>query len=166
MTALGGRMFGTYRGIAGIVYGTIAAMSVIVADSKQGESSAGDLAAVTMTTAVVLWLAHVYATAIGDSLHHGRPLTMSAVRDVAVHQGAIVLAAVAPVAMLVLGAVGALKDSTAVWAALGIGMVTLAVQGVRYARAERLGRRAAVFAVSLNLLLGLALVGLKAAFIH
>jgi hypothetical protein len=45
-------------------------------------------------------------------------------------------------------------------------MVTLAVQGVRYARAERLGRRAAVFAVSLNLLLGLALVGLKAAFIH
>ena len=166
MTAIGGRLFGTHRGIAGTVYGTITVMSVIVAGSRRGENSAGDLAAITMTTAIVLWLAHVYASAMAESLHEGRPLSAGAVRGVAAHQGSIVLAAVAPVAALAAGAVGVLAESRAVWTALGLGTVTLGVQGVRYARVERLGRRGTVLAVSLNVMLGFILVGLKAAIVH
>jgi hypothetical protein len=166
VTALGGRLFGTGQNISGTVYGTIVVMSVIVAGSRQAETSAWDLAAVTMTTAVVLWLAHVYASAMSESLHQGGPLTMDGVRGVAARQGSIVLAAVGPAAALACGGTGLFEDSTAVWIALGLGTLTLGVQGVRYARAERLGRSATALAVSLNLGLGLVLVGLKVAVMH
>lgn len=166
MTALAERLFGTGRSISGTVYGTIVVMSVIVAGSKQDDTSAGDLAAVTATTAIVFWLAHVYASAMAESLHLGRPLTGHSIRAAAADEVSIILAAVAPAAVLACGAVGVLNGSTAVWMALGLGTLTLGVQGVRYARAERLGGPATVFAVSLNLLLGLVLVGLKVAVMH
>jgi hypothetical protein len=166
MTAFGGRLVGTRRSIAGTVYGTIVVMSVIVAGSRRDQTSAGDLAAVTMTTAIVLWLAHVYASAMAESLQHGRPLSRGAVGGVAARQASIVLAAVGPVAVLAGGAVGVLTEATAVWIALALGTATLGVQGVRFARTERLGRAATALAVSLNVLLGLILVALKVAVMH
>ena len=45
-----------------------------------------------------------------------------------------------------------------------LGTVTLAVQGVRYARAAALSRPATVAVVALNLALGLLIVGMKSAF--
>jgi hypothetical protein len=78
----------------------------------------------------------------------------------------IALAAVAPVAALVLGALGVLRESSAIWLALFLGLLTLVVQGVRYARVERLGPLATIVSVSLNAALGLVIVGLKALLAH
>ena len=75
-------------------------------------------------------------------------------------------AAIAPLAALVLGGIGVLDEQTAVWLALGIGVVTLAVQGRRYAAVEQLDRTGTVTAVALNVLLGLVIVGLKALLAH
>ena len=72
----------------------------------------------------------------------------------------------APVAALVLAAVGVLGEQTAVWLALGIGVVTLGVQGRRYATVEQLDRTGTVTAVALNVFLGLVIVGLKALLAH
>ncbi len=72
----------------------------------------------------------------------------------------------APTVALVLGALGVFAGRTAVWLALGLGAATLAVQGVRYARVEHLGRGGTLVAVVVNLVLGLALVTLEVIVSH
>ena len=54
----------------------------------------------------------------------------------------------------------------AVWLALGIGVVTLGVQGARYAAVEQLGRGATRVAIALNVFLGLVIVALEALLAH
>jgi hypothetical protein len=73
---------------------------------------------------------------------------------------------VAPVASLLLGALGILRESTAGWLAMGFGLATLAVAGVRYAGVEKLGLLATGVTIALNLALGLLIVGLKAGLAH
>ena len=84
-------------------------------------------------TVLVLWIAHVYAHTLAESLERGRRLDRAELVSVARRELAIPAAAVAPVAALVLAALGVLGEQTAVWLALGIGVVTLSVQGARYA---------------------------------
>ena len=52
------------------------------------------------------------------------------------------------------------------WIAFVLGVVTLGVQGVRYAAVERMSRGATVIAVLINLALGLALVVLEVFVSH
>jgi drug/metabolite transporter (DMT)-like permease len=68
--------------------------------------------------------------------------------------------------MLVLGAVGLVRGSTGEWLAIGICIAALAVQGLRYASLERLGRLGTLASVGLNLALGLAIVALKVIVAH
>jgi len=49
---------------------------------------------------------------------------------------------------------------------LGIGVATLALQGVHYARVERLGRTATLVVVTVNLALGLVIVALEVVLAH
>jgi hypothetical protein len=78
----------------------------------------------------------------------------------------ILFAAAAPTIALLLGASGVIVETAAVWLALGIGLVTLAVEGLRFARFERLALPGAVLAMGLNLALGLAIVALKVEVAH
>jgi hypothetical protein len=66
----------------------------------------------------------------------------------------------------VLGALGAFAVSTALWLAVGAGVATLTVQGVRFARLERLSRAGTTIAVAVNLALGLTIALLKALLAH
>jgi hypothetical protein len=159
-------VFGSAGGIAGTVYGTIVVMATVTAGSNGDETDAWRLAVVVVVTVLVLWTAHVYAYGLAESLERGRRLDRAERRDVARRELAIPSAAVAPVAALVLGAVGVLGEQTAVWLALGIGVLTLGVQGQRYATVEQLNRTATVKAVALNIFLGLVIVGLKALLAH
>ncbi len=52
------------------------------------------------------------------------------------------------------------------WLALGLGVAALAVQGVRYARLERLSKTGTAVVVGLNLVLGLSIVILKVLVVH
>jgi len=131
-------VFGSRRTIAGTVYGTIVVLASLAAGGKAFEHD--------------LWhLAAIVAAELGAVA--GREL-------------AIPLAAVAPTAMLALGALGLFRGSTAVWLAAGICVATLAVQGLRYALLERLGLLGTLAAVALNLTLGLAIVALKVVVAH
>ena len=117
-------------------------------------------------TVLVLWAAHVYAHALAESLEQGRRLDRAELGSVARRELSIPAAAVAPVAALALAGLGVLGDQTAVWLALGIGVLTLGVQGRRYAAVEQLDRAGTVTAVALNVFLGLVIVGLKALLAH
>ena len=158
-------IFGTPDRIAGTVYGTIIAMAAIAAGSH-GDTSAGELAAVVATTVLVFWIAHVYSHALAETIALNRRLDAAELASIARRESAIPLAAVGPVAALLLGALDVLKDSTAGWIAVLLGLATLAVQGFRYAGVERLTPLATAISVTVNVALGLAIIGLKAAVGH
>ena len=143
-------LFGSRWGIAGSVYGTIVVMGTLTAGSTGGERHAWKLAVATTGTVVVLWLAHVYSHSLGESLERERTVTRREFAAIARREAAIPLAAVAPITVLVFGA---------------LGVVTLAAQGIRYAHAEQLGVTATIVAVSVNMALGLVIVAMKAAFV-
>jgi hypothetical protein len=162
---LGRILLGTPSSIAGTVYGTIVVMGAVTAGSHDaGEPWA--LAGIVVSTVIVLWIAHVYAHGLGESIGRGRRLDRAELFSVARRELAIPLAAVAPTASLVLGGLGVMRDTSAVWLALLIGLATLTVQGVRYARVERLGALGTATSVGLNLGLGLVIVGLKVLVAH
>ena len=152
--------------IAGVVYGTIVVMGAITAGSKGGMPHAAELAGIVAGTVIVFWIAHVYAHSLAETISRGRRLDRAEFLSVARREIAMLLSGVIPVAALILGAVGVFKETTAVWLALGFGLLTLAVEGVRYATVERLSPLATVASVAVNVAFGLVIVGLKASLGH
>ena len=159
-------VYGTGGGIAGTVYGTIVVMAVIAAGSQGADTDPSRLAGFAAATVLVLWAAHVYAHALSDSVEAGRRLEWVELRGLARREASVALAAVAPVGALTLGALEVVHEQTAIRLALGIGVATLAAQGLRYARVERLSRTATIVAVTVNLVLGLVIVALEVALAH
>lgn len=152
--------------LGGFIYGTIIVLAVVVAGARAYPDDAGRIAALVGVTCLVFWLAHVYAHSLAHSVAHDRHLSVASLRRIARREGAIVEAAVPPVAALLLGAFGWVSTGTAVWAAFAVGLAVLALQGVIFARVERLGWLGTVTVVSANLVLGVALVALKLTVSH
>lgn len=158
-------VFGSRETIAGTTYGTIVVMGAIAAGSST-RTNAGELAAAVAATVVVLWIAHVYSDALAETIALGRRLDTGELASVTRRELAIPLAGVAPVTSLVLGGLDVLRESTAVWLAMGFGLATLLLEGFRYAGVERMGRLGTTVSVAINFGLGLLIVGLKAGLGH
>ena len=152
--------------LSGFIYGTIVALSVVIAGAKAYPDGPGHVAALVAVTCLVFWVAHVYAHSLGHSAAVGEHLSLQELRRIGRREWSIVEAAVPPVAALVLGAVGLLEPRTAVWLAVALGLVVLGAQGLIFARVERLGALATLGVVSANLGLGVLLVGLKLLISH
>lgn len=157
--------FGIGGGVASIVYGTIVVMATLTA-AYASQKHPWKLAGIVASASVVLWLAHLYAHGLSESIVTKRRLTKDELRTLVGREVGILLAAVVPTTALVLGALGVFKETTAVWVAISVGLVTLAVEGVRFARIERLGLAATVGATALNLALGLLVVAMKVLLAH
>jgi hypothetical protein len=147
--------------LGGFVYGTIVALAVLAAGAKAYPDDAGRIAVLLAVSAVVLWLAHVYAHGLAHSVEREEHLSLAELQRIAHRQGSIVEAAVPPLVALLLGALGIVSTQTAVWIAFGLGLAVLAVLGAVFARVERLRWPATLLVVGANLGLGVALVGLK-----
>jgi hypothetical protein len=132
----------------------------------EGSSGLWQLTAIVATSVLVIWVAHVYAHGLGESIQLGRRLDAAELAAIARRELAIPLAAVAPIAALVLGALGFVRDSRAIWLAVLIGLATLMLQGARYAGVEQLSRTGTLVSIGINTLLGLVIVALKAAVAH
>ena len=139
---------------------------MLVAGARAYPHEPGHIAVLVLATTVVLWLAHVYAHALGESVSRDRRLTLAELRHVARHEGAIVEAALIPCAALLLGALGLISTRFSTWLALAAGLAVLAVQGFLFARVERMGWRGTLAIVSINLALGVTLIGLKLVVTH
>ena len=157
--------FGVEGGVASTVYGTIVVMATLTA-AYATQKHPWKLAGIVVSAAVVLWFAHIYAHGLSESIVRSRQLTRDEVRALFGRELGILLAAVAPATALVLGALGVFRETTAVWLALGAGLVTLAAEGVRFARLEHLGTARTIAATGLNLALGLLVVALKVLVAH
>jgi hypothetical protein len=152
--------------IASTVYGTIVVLSMLTAGAVSYRDDPWRLVAVVVSGTVVLWAAHVYSHGLGESVRARRRLAAHEILVIAGRESAILLAAVLPVAAIVLGAAGLLPEGFALWLALGVGVAALAAQALRYARLERLSRLATAAALAVNLAFGLVFVLLKALVAH
>jgi hypothetical protein len=152
--------------LAGFIYGTIVVLAVLVAGARAFPDDPGRIAATVVVTSFVFWLAHVYAHGLSYSVAHDTHLSFTELRRIARREGSVVEAAVPPLAALLLGVFGVVSTSAAVWIAFGFGLVVLGVQGIVFARIERLGWPATLLVVAANLCLGLALVSLKVFVTH
>jgi hypothetical protein len=159
-------VLGHPESIAGTVYGTIIVMSIIAAGAHAYEDHLWRLIALAGGSAVVLWLAHVYSHALGESLSLGRRITVAEVASIARREFAVIAAAIIPLVAVALGAADLLAHRTAVQLALWLGVAVLAAQGVRYARLEQLSATATIATIGLNLAIGLAVVALEVLIAH
>lgn len=158
-------LFGVGSGIASTVYGTVVIMAALTA-AYATEKHPWKLAIIVVSTAAVLWIAHLYAHGLSESIVEKRHLRRDEVAVIVRREIGILLAALIPTMMLLVGALGILAETTAVWLALGVGLVTLAAEGVRFARLERLGIPGTLVAMAVNVALGLLVVALKVAVAH
>jgi hypothetical protein len=147
--------------LSGFIYGTIVVLSVIVGGARAFPHEPGHIAAVVIVTSAVFWLAHVYARGLGHSVAHDEHLSLAELLHIARSEGSLVEAALPPVVALLLGAAGVLSAKASVWLAFGLGLAVLFVQGITFARVERLGWLGTLVVVTTNLCLGLLLIGLK-----
>jgi hypothetical protein len=152
--------------LGGFVYGTIVALAVLVAGARAFPDDAGRIAVLVAVSSGVLWLAHVYAHGLAHSVARDQRPSLEQLRRIARREGSIVEAALPPIAALLLGAAGVVSTRAAVWIALGLGLALLAVQGVVFARVERLGWGGTLLVVALNLALGGLFVALKVFLTH
>jgi hypothetical protein len=152
--------------LAGFIYGTIVALSVIVGGARAYPHEPGHIAVLVGATCVTFWLAHVYAHGLGHSVHRGEHLSFAELVRIAHGEASILEAALPPIVALLFGALGIFSPHTAVWTAFALGLVVLAAQGLVFARIELLGRLATVAVVAANLGLGLLLVALKLLLTH
>jgi hypothetical protein len=152
--------------LAGFIYGTIVVLAVIVAGARAYPHDAGHIAALVAVSVVALWLAHVYAHALGYSVAHDQHLSLAELQYIARREASIVEAALPPLAALLLGALGVVATNVAVWVAFGLGLVVLAAQGITFARIERLGWLGTLVVVTANLGFGVVLIGLKLFLTH
>ena len=152
--------------IASTVFGTITAMATVTVYGRIFPDDPWKVEELVASTAVVLWIAHLYTHALSESISEGRRLNGNRVMSLAVRELGILLAAVPASIALALGALGLFDETVSIWLALGLGLGVLAVEGVRYARIERLGSLGMLVAVAVNVGIGLLVVALKAEVLH
>jgi hypothetical protein len=152
--------------IASTVFGTITAMATVTVYGRIFPDDPWKVEELVASTAVVLWIAHLYTHALSESISEGRRLNGGRIWSLALRELGILLAAVPPTIALILGGLGVVDETVSIWLAIGLGLAVLAVEGVRYARIEGLGSLGILLAVALNVGIGVLVVLLKAEVLH
>ena len=150
------------QSVSRAIYGTILVTSVVAYLSEDGGISDGELLYGVALTALVFWLAHVYAESVAERFARDSPLTWRDVREVAAREWPPMAQAAGPaVAALGLAWAGALSRDAAVDLAIGLGVAALFAWGYVIARRSQLSLPGTVGAVAINGAFGLAIVVLK-----
>jgi hypothetical protein len=109
-------------------YGTVLVLaSLALIDVDQVSSGLGW--ELVTGVGVATWVAHLYAEVIGDHLRQGSALDRSEIKRAMVDGLPILLAAVPPGVMLLLGRLEVLDERLALWTALLVAIVQLAGLG-------------------------------------
>jgi hypothetical protein len=143
------------------VYGLILATAVIAISRESDPSDAGRAALSVLVTALVFWLAHVYARLLGTAVSHDRGLTRAAVAWAMREHWSLVEVAIPLVLILGLGAIGLMPGRAALVAATILALVELAATGAYAAIRHDAGPGGTLLSAAFALMLGLLVVLLK-----
>ena len=149
----------TSSNVSGAIYGLILGSSIIAASSVDHADEAGIVEIYLCVTAVVFYLAHVYARVIGRWIEGEAP-TAEAVRRELRWEWPMVAAQAAPALALLIGVTRLIDPGTAITIALGVAIAELFLAvgyACRQAKATRgqviaSGMAATVFAIAIVLL--------------
>jgi hypothetical protein len=147
-------------------YGTVLVL-VALPLIDAGEVSSGLGWELVTGVGVATWVAHLYAEVVGDHLRHGPPLGPSEITRAMVDGLPILLAAVLPAAMLLLGRVGLLEPRVALWAAVVVAVLQLVGVGAFVGASISPRRRTFVWSYAgTTAAIGIAVVTIKLALGH
>ena len=147
--------------LARAIYGYILATSLVAAFSEDDDLSTTEVAVSVFVTGLVFWLAHVYASLLGERYAAGRRLTRSEIGAEFYAEWPLVQAFIPSIAVLLLGTIGLLSDDTAVWLAIAVGLAALLLWSLEIGRRERLSPLELALMALVNGLFGAAVVVLK-----
>jgi hypothetical protein len=159
------RVVRTTGSVVEAVYGLILATSVIAVSREYDASNAGLIAVTVLVTGVVFWLAHVYARVLAGSIAQKRMLDRSEISEAFRHDWPLVEVTVPVVLILASGAIDVVPDRAAILAATLLALLELAAAGGYAARESSAGTPAVVLSAVIAVMLGSAVVLLKA-FVH
>jgi hypothetical protein len=114
-----------------------------------------------LATQLVFYLAHVYAGQLGIRLETRHAPTRTELRDIAWEEWPLFAAAGPPCIALLVGGLTPLNDDVWVAIALGVGVGTLVLYGIRLGLAEGRSAVGVAMTASVNGAFGLLLVALK-----
>lgn len=148
------------RRMQAAVYGTILVISVIaVASEYQGRPLR--IMGSVLATQFIFYLAHVYAGQLGVRLELRRAPSPTELRAIAWEEWPLLAAAGPPSLALLIGGLTPLNDDVWVTIALGVGVGTLVLYGIRLGIAEGRSVIGVIMTATINGAFGLLLVMLK-----
>jgi hypothetical protein len=143
------------------IYGLILATAVISVSRELDPSDAGGAALSVLVTAVVFWLAHVYARLLGRAVSGDGRWSRGAVVGAMREHWSLVEVAIPLVLVLALGAIGVIPNRAALGVATALALVELAATGAYAAISHGAGRAGALVSALIALALGASIVVLK-----
>jgi hypothetical protein len=143
---------------ASAVYGTILAASILIASF----GTPLEIFLSVIGTGLVFWLAHAHVSLMRRIVRDGQTIKRRDVVRTLTEEWPLVQASLSPAAPLILAMVGIISAETAADLGILICFIGLIAWGIVVARAAKLSQRASIFAVGVNVGLGLLLVLLKA----
>jgi hypothetical protein len=124
-------------------------------------SDAGPVALAVFVTAVVFWLAHVYAHLLGLGVTGGPAPTRAGIAFAFREHWSLVAVVVPLVLVLGLGAIGAIPDRGALVAAMAVALIELAAAGAYVAVTRGASAPRTIVSAAIALALGLVVVLLE-----
>ena len=116
---------------------------------------------------VATWVAHLYAELVGDHVRHGATLNRDEITSAMVDGLPILLAAVLPAVMLLLGRLDLVEPRVALWASVAVAILQLVAVGAFVGAGVSPPRGASVWAYAgVTAAIGIAVVTLKLALGH
>ena len=149
----------------GGVYGSLLAASVVIGAGTLGAFPRAQLVLLVLLTGVVFWIAHVHAQLFGARLAQ-QVLDRRTVLHVCRDEWPIVKAAVPPAAAVAVSPLLGLDVQGAVWLAVCVAVAGQVGWSVAAARRAGASWRLLIATASVNLLLGLLIIGCKIALKH
>ena len=112
-----------------VIYGTIIVSAVIVAADDNDPDL--EVVALTVSTIVIVWIAHVFSELVAGEHTVTNPPTpfRRVVSHAMTHAVGLLISAVLPLFTLLIGVVGLLPNHVAYLAALGVAVLSLALLG-------------------------------------
>lgn len=153
----------TGRNAARAIYGQILSTAVVATLSEDPDYSVADVLTAVIVTTLVFWLAHVFAESAAVRLERQESLRVREVLTVGREEGAMVLASIPTVLVLILGVVGVVGRNPTYDLCIALGVAELAGLGLLIAIRSQMGVRGTIGSVLVTAMLGILIVGLKAA---
>ena len=151
--------------VSAALYGSVlvlAALPLIDVDQVESGAGWGLVSGVGLAT----WVAHLFAEVVGDRVRHGQVYDRKEIRRAMVDGVPILVVAVLPAVMLLLGRVDVLDNRGALWAALAVALAQLgAVTAFVGSRASAGGAKLWPY-VAATVAIGIVVVAVKLRLSH